>query len=481
MRRRERLLDSSDSDHVDLFESPVQLFETKAPGAAKQKKLDDVNVAIAFKWNGYDSCFILMFLFLGLFSRMWNLQDPRNFLFRENQTLAIVGRYQKPEFFVSSESEFAYLLFWDVANRMKLHESLNDNTLKVTNDGFGNRIYVSLRSISAFPAATVVPLVYITARLFGSEQLYAFFASVFCLLEPSLIVPARAMDTAGLVQLFVVLTLMFCGMSWHIGKDCFAHYLVVFCAAMCSAMAFASDVHCVVFALFAVLWPWLVHDKKTESGVCLGVVLAVAYLSTVAHMVIVTGHVTQSMLPHMTNYQKNNFYNNGTQQVPPRLKAAHFVCAMQIVVYRVFRTLFEFVRHPNILRMLQRFLLLASPTCLYSSAACSEVCRTNSYIAIPAAILCHSSLLMAAIRHSYHDHVYRLCLLFLATVVVSSCGVSFGSTNTYLAMIVCLVTTPLCVPRHFSTHTASTLLTILVALAGYSFVTSASTTYATSP
>ena len=48
MRRRERLLDSSDSDHVDLFESPVQLFETKAPGAAKQKKLDDVNVAIAF-------------------------------------------------------------------------------------------------------------------------------------------------------------------------------------------------------------------------------------------------------------------------------------------------------------------------------------------------------------------------------------------------------------------------------------------------
>ena len=462
MRRRDRAKPSSDSgSDVDLFESPVQKIETHVEKPAVPTHLDDLAIAIPFDWNGYDSFFIVIFLFLGLFTRMWNLQDPRSFLPRENHTYQILQNYQTHRFFRSETPELGYLLVSFIASRMQLHVSV-DQWLKLEHGGFGNRAYVSLRSISSFPAAVVVPLVFMTLRLFGCNRLYSFYGGVFCLLERGLIVPAREVGFVGLVELFVVLTLIFCALSRHIAIGCFSQFLMVVLGSAFAGMAIASEAQTIPFAVLAVVWPWLVHKNKRQCLACLGVVLGIVYLSSFVHLIIVTEKVKESESEQMSSYQKRHFLTNTS--TPQRLRIAHFVSAGQELVYRTFRIMLQFLKHLSVRKVIQTLLLSSSTVEIRSKVLFGP-------------ILCFYQLIHPKIGWR-SDTTGILCILFVATAVISSCNSDLDYANMYLPLLVNVFTGIMCVPRYVHTRTSSTILTILVFICGYSFKANAQFTYA---
>lgn len=462
MRRRDRAKRSSDSgSDVDLFESPVQKFETHVEKPAAPTHLDDLTIAIPFNWNGYDSFFIVIFLFLGLFTRMWNLQDPRSFLPCENHTYQILQKYQTHQFFRSETPELGYLLASFIASRMQLHVSV-DQWLKLEHDGFGNRAYVSLRSISSFPAAVVVPLVFMTLRLFGCNRLYSFYGGVFCLLEPGLIVPAREVGFVGLVELFIVLTLMFCALSRHIASGCFSQFLFVVLGSVFAGMAVASEAQTIPFAVLAVVWPWLVHKNKRQCFACLGVVLGIVYLSSLVHVIIVTEKVKESESGQMSGYQKRHFLTNAS--TPQRLKIAHFVSAGQELIGRTFRIMVQFLKHLSVRKVIRTLLVRSSTVEIRSKVFFGP-------------ILCFYQLLHPKIVWR-SDTTDIICIIFIATAIVSSCNSDLEYANMYLPLIVNVFAGIMCLPRYVHTRTASTILTILVFICGYSFKENAQFIYA---
>lgn len=447
---------SSDEDLDDDFNQTTAEKEV-------EKKKTGVSVAISFKWDGVEAFFTIFFLFFGLFTRFWNLQDPSNILLSEKSTIDYISNYHKGEFFIDHEPELGKLLVSHIAGTMEY----NGSHVHMGKTGFVDRTYVSLRSISAFPAALVVPLTFISIRLFGGSRFYAICGGLLCLVEPNLIAVARAMGTVGFIQLFSALSIMFCGISHHFATGTPQQTAVIVCQAICAGCAVSCDMNCLPFALFAAVWPLLRFKCKKLVYINVGIIISIMYASSFTHVVCTPNIPVNTS---MSSYFTKNFANV-TSKEPRRLKFAHFVGGCEVMIRHIFTWLFDSVHQIDPNKIERRMFICDRWIPMLGSHEVYFYIFNNRWFGIPAAIILWIEFAMFVMTKTWETRRLLAILTLLVMAYTSVCYEGDDSLPTcYLPLLLALVSVPLLLENMMPIGIAGVVMTGLISISLFMFI-----------
>jgi dolichyl-phosphate-mannose--protein O-mannosyl transferase len=123
-----------------------------------------------------------------------------------------------------------------------------------TNYSYHDMQYVTMRTVPAFFATTVIPLSFFIVRTVGGTRLAAFCSGFFCLVDFLLVALARHIMTDGVVQFFVAMTVFFTTVSSHYREGSRDWWLFVSLASAFLGFTISSRIAAAGLWAFVLVW-----------------------------------------------------------------------------------------------------------------------------------------------------------------------------------------------------------------------------------
>jgi hypothetical protein len=447
MRRRDAFQAESDSDgdaispDAAISDPPTSPALVPAPNP----------LVIAFRWDGLDTFWVLLLLFFALFTRFWVIHSPREVVLSENATITHLSAYHNATYFFDVNPEFAKLLMRWLSLKMQYTMTSFDRT----EDGlFQTAIYTSIRSISAFAAVIVVPLTFITIRTFGGSLFSGVCGGVLALVEPSLISPARYMNTTGLIQLFCALSLFFAGLSQHFASGSGEQFWCFLSQGFFAAIGCASNFNAWAFVAFAAWWPKFRFNAPTHGLVNIGILWAVLLVTQFFHLVYAPKFPAEFRMTDLS----------------ATISFMYFWRSASRTLAHVWLWLRASLRSLSAERVARRLLLAEQWTVLWAGHERYALTFTNRIFAVPAAILAYCEVASGK---------SALCLLMAVAMIGTGVGYQeSGCCDAYLVMVIAVVAVPFAVEGRVSRRIRGTIWTVVMCLSIIAFLDWAPLIYA---
>lgn len=182
-----------------------------------------------------DTIIMLFLLFIGIFTRIFRIQFPKEIVSNEDRIGQQINFYSTGQYFQNFENPpFTSLFYYFISTRMNYDGSFDYNFKSkfcpTRNHSMMNCIHIQFRTISAILSGFCPLFIYLTARimLFLSSSSSTMFtirlssltASLFYAFETSLISQERFMFIDGILHHFICCSLLFVYldnfyMFWH--------------------------------------------------------------------------------------------------------------------------------------------------------------------------------------------------------------------------------------------------------------------------
>jgi dolichyl-phosphate-mannose-protein mannosyltransferase len=158
--------------------------------------------------NEIDACLLLIFLFIGMFSRFFRIQFPRYVVFDEVYFGSFTNYYYKSEFFFDIHPPLGKLILTLGCYVQNYRGDINFENLSRTNEKYLTTEYVSLRAVSAFFAGFCTPLSYILARVAGCSRFSSTIVGLLVCADHVMIVCGRFILTDSILHFFSIATVL---------------------------------------------------------------------------------------------------------------------------------------------------------------------------------------------------------------------------------------------------------------------------------
>jgi hypothetical protein len=447
---------STDSNADSFSDTPVQYK------SARPTKL------IPFLWTGADTGFVLVLIFLGMFSRFWILWSPRYCVPIDFEYLSFLHHYSNKTFFFDSEPYLGKQIVrwiakqtWYETEYIRLRE----------NEFYGNTLYNSLRSISAFFSAASIPIVYFVIRSSHVPSLYAFTGGIFCLFEPSLVASSRWITDRGLSQFFVSMSLLFAALSYHYDPVSNEAKWLTFFQSIFAGFALSTSFSTFSVVLFSIVWPHLRTKNSKQTAVTIAIPIIILYLSCFSHVIRFT-----KIKPDAYSFDNSTavkIENQSKQQFRLWHLSSAIKIAGKLIVSRA-----HALTHSNISVTLRRLTFTEKWTVIWEENDRRAACFTNRLITIPSLVLAILETIFSLRKRSFDTRAF-LSMFFVVSVVLYSIEPSeSGCMNSYVVTLLSAILFPLCIQRFMRRSYSITTCIIMIFIASVSFLDWATLIYA---
>ena len=182
----------------DIIDTNRSFFESIFYG--REKKRIDLDEK--------DAGLLIIFLFIGMFSRFFRLQFPRDVVFDEVYFGNFTNNYLEGEHFFDIHPPLGRLLLALGSYLQEYKGDINFESLSKTKEKYPSMIYVSLRSVSAFFAGFCTPLCFILARILGCSRLTSICVGLMVCSDHVMIVEGRFILTDSILHFFSIIAII---------------------------------------------------------------------------------------------------------------------------------------------------------------------------------------------------------------------------------------------------------------------------------
>ena len=185
-------------EKADDYESNKSFFQSIFSGREKKKiELDEKDAGL-----------LIIFLFIGMFSRFFRIQFPRNVVFDEVYFGNFTNFYIKGEYFFDIHPPLAKMILALGAYVQEYRGDIKFEELSKKNEKYPSTNYVSLRSVSAFFAGFCTPLSFILARILGCTRLTSVCVGLMVCSDHVMIVEGRFILTDSILHFFSIIAII---------------------------------------------------------------------------------------------------------------------------------------------------------------------------------------------------------------------------------------------------------------------------------
>ena len=151
-----------------------------------------------FHMDYLDAFLILIFLYVGILTRIIQIHFPSKDLFSEHFVVNFVNNYIKGEYFFDSSPPLGKLILTGIAYAGGYYGNYNFINQSNNSSSKASPLFFSIRISSAIFSSLCVPLLYTIMREAGINYLGASLTSIIIALDISLIVEGKFILTHGI-------------------------------------------------------------------------------------------------------------------------------------------------------------------------------------------------------------------------------------------------------------------------------------------
>ena len=427
---------------------------------------------IPFLWNGKDSFYLMILLFLSVFSRFWILWNPRVCISYEHNYLQFLHKYANSTFFYDSEPYLGKIINSFLATKMGYSREYANIKIDTV---YQNTLYNSLRSISAFFATATVPFVYCVIRINQAPSLFAFTGGMLCLFEPSLISTSRFICDRGIAQLFIVMCLLFSGAAYH--YDVRSNEFSMFSLISSCFAGFALSTTFSTFSLvcYTITWTFLRSRNKKLLMKTIVIPFSILIITCFIHIIQFTSIIHDDIHQKFSAF----IYHRLESPIQKQFKLWHIIASFILVFKLICVRIGEF-RSFSLSVFIRRLFLCEKSTIFYQDNNQMSACFNNLMISFPTIILA-ILLVFKAFRQKTFDNSSFFSIYMLFSILTYSLEPNIDqSLNCYVCTLLCCILHPLLLNRAFQRSFSIPICIIMIFVVTFSFIDSSSLIYANS-
>lgn len=171
-----------------------------------------------------DMLILLIFLFLGLFSRSFRIAFPPNRVFDEAHFGHFTNQYVKRLYFHDIHPPLGKLLL-----ALMGYLTGYDGQIDFKGDDYKDLHYYSLRSVPSTFSALIPPASFLSMRIFGYSTIASILVAIYLTTESMLIVESHLILIDGFLHAFTVLTIL--GVSM-LDSNPYSKFALIFASLM---------------------------------------------------------------------------------------------------------------------------------------------------------------------------------------------------------------------------------------------------------
>lgn len=150
-----------------------------------------------------DMLLLLLFLFIGLFSRSFRIQFPPNRVFDEAHFGRFTNEYIRRTYFHDIHPPLGKLLL-----ALMGYLTNYDGNIDFNGDAYRDLHYFSLRSVPSTFSALIPPASFLAMRMFGYSTIASILVAIYLTAESMLIVESHLILIDGFLHSFTALTIL---------------------------------------------------------------------------------------------------------------------------------------------------------------------------------------------------------------------------------------------------------------------------------
>lgn len=406
------------------------------PDVENQVKILEVqesDMIIPFRFDGYDSVILMFLIFLGIFNRFWLLWSPRNMVTEDKTYLDYIHCYAKNQFCPTTQPPLGAIMLRLVGQRMEYNDSYM--SLKL-NEEYPTTVYHSIRSIPAFFSFMSIPASYFAIRCFNIPIPFAFLGSICLMCEHSLVASSRYIGDRGICHFMVTATLMFCSFSMHFKTDSPSQYILLIAQMIFTGCSISISWLALPIYAFTIFWT----ISKSKS-------LKTRIYSVLIPLLIVYFSFLVSLL---MGFKKNPTYEKYSSFISKHqtdsnvihLSGWHLVASLIMMLKTGFSCLKSLI-HTKIFLFLSKLFYLEKWKVVWQENERRAACFTNRFTTIPALVYNVLFAYESIRKRSFNSQSLIAFLFVISHLFYALSDTNNGPLDSYVSIITCFICFPL--------------------------------------